>query len=245
MKISGIIIAKNEENLIADAIESLKFCDEIVVIDNGSEDRTTHVAKKIGAKVFEIKTQDFSQLRELGMEKAGGEWIFYLDADERVSNDLAQEIKYRVTLTEFSAYKLPRMNYYLGKNLWPKVEYLERLFEKKSLKGWSGKLHESPEFEGKVGKLENPIVHFTHRDLESMLNKTISWSDIEAATRFEKKHPRISWWRFPRVMIPTFFRYFLREGGYKLGVAGLVESMFQTFSVFVTYAKLWEKQRNS
>ena len=245
MKISGIIIAKNEENLIADAIESLKFCDEIVVIDNGSEDRTTDVAKKIGAKVFEIKTQDFSQLRELGMEKAGGEWIFYLDADERVSNELAQEIKYRVTLTEFSAYKLPRMNYYLGKNLWPKVEYLERLFEKKSLKGWSGKLHESPEFEGKAGKLENPMVHFTHRDLESMLNKTISWSDIEAATRFEKKHPRISWWRFPRVMIPTFFRYFLREGGYKLGVAGLVESMFQTFSVFVTYAKLWEKQRNS
>ena len=245
MKISGVIIAKNEENLIADAIESLKFCDEIVVIDNGSEDRTTDVAKKIGAKVFEIKTQDFSQLRELGMEKAGGEWIFYLDADERVSNELAQEIKYRVTLTEFSAYKLPRMNYYLGKNLWPKVEYLERLFEKKSLKGWSGKLHESPEFEGKAGKLENPMVHFTHRDLESMLNKTISWSDIEAATRFEKKHPRISWWRFPRVMIPTFFRYFLREGGYKLGVAGLVESMFQTFSVFVTYAKLWEKQRNS
>jgi glycosyltransferase involved in cell wall biosynthesis len=245
MKISGIIIAKNEENLIADAIESLKFCDEIVVIDNGSEDRTADLAKKMGAKVFEVKTQDFSQLRELGMEKAEAEWIFYLDADERVSNELAQEIKYRVTLTEFSAYKLPRMNYYLGKNLWPKVEYLERLFEKKSLKGWSGKLHESPEFEGKSGKLENPIVHFTHRDLESMLNKTISWSDIEAAIRFEKKHPRISWWRFPRVMIPTFFRYFLREGGYKLGVAGLVESMFQTFSVFVTYAKLWEKQRNS
>lgn len=244
MKISGIIIAKNEEEMIADAIDSLKFCDEVIVIDNASNDRTAEVSERLGAKVFEEKIEDFSKLREFGLEKAEGDWIFYLDADERADKSLGEEIKYRITLPGFVAYKVPRLNYYLGKNKWPKSEYLERLFKKEELKGWYGKLHESPKIEGKIGKLENPIIHYTHRDLTSMLDKTIVWSDIEAKTRFEGKHPKMSIWRFPRVMIPTFVNYYFRQGGYKLGTAGLIESIFQTYSIFVTYAKLWELQNS-
>ncbi len=241
-KISGIIIAKNEEDLIADAIDSLNFCDEVIVIDNNSSDRTSEVSQRLGASVFSKDTDDFSKLREFGLEKAEGEWIFYLDADERAVKRLGEEIKYRITLPDFVAYRVPRKNYYLGKNEWPKVEYLERLFKNDALKGWSGKLHESPQVEGKIGKLENPIIHFTHRDLSSMLNKTIVWSDIEAKTRFEMKHPKMSLWRFPRVMVPTFFNYYFKQGGYKLGTAGLIESIFQAYSTFITYAKLWELQ---
>ena len=77
--ISAIVIAKNEENRIADCLDSLSFCDEIVVIDNGSEDRTVEIAERMRAKVFRFATNDFSELRNFGLQKAKGEWILYID----------------------------------------------------------------------------------------------------------------------------------------------------------------------
>ena len=242
MSVSGIIIAKNEENMIADAIDSLSFCDEIIVVDNGSTDRTPEISEKLNCKVYKKTTDDFSELRDYGKELAKSEWILYLDADERISARLKEEIKYRISLNDFIAFRIPRKNFYLGHSEWPKIEYMERLFKKSLLKGWEGKLHESPIVEGKIGVLENSIAHYTHRDLTSMLNKTISWSDLEAQARILANHPKMSWWRFPRVMIPTFFNYYVKQKGFKLGTAGLIESIFQTYSVFITYAKLWEQQ---
>ena len=143
------------------------------------------------------------------------------------------------------AFRVRRKNYYLGsskKNEWPYIEKLERVFKKGSLKKWRGKLHESPVVEGEVGDLENFLLHFTHRNLTQMLDKTIEWSEIEAETRFKNNHPEMSWWRFPRVMIRAFFDSYFKQGGYKIGTAGLIESIYQSFSIFITYAKLWEKQ---
>src|SRR6266496_5053035 len=94
MKLSAIIIAKNEENMIADALDSVAFCDEQIVIDNGSTDRTADIAKHFGAKVISADKHDFSKLRNLGLEKAKGEWILYVDADERVSPALQDSIRY-------------------------------------------------------------------------------------------------------------------------------------------------------
>jgi hypothetical protein len=114
------------------------------------------------------------------------------------------------------------------------------------LKGWKGKLHESPIVDGEIGKInEGFILHFTHRDLESMLSKTIEWSTQEALLRYNSGHPQMTWWRFPRVMLTTFFDSYIRQGGYKAGATGIVESMYQSFSMFVTYAKLWELQNQA
>ena len=76
-----------------------------------------------------------------------------------------------------------------------------------------------------------------------MLDKTIEWSKVEAETRFQMNHPKMTWWRFPRVMITAFLDSYFRQGGYKIGVAGLIESVYQAFSIFVTYARLWELQQ--
>ncbi len=246
MRLSGVIIAKNEEEMIADAIDSLSFCDEVIVIDNGSTDRTADLSKRLGATVFGYSSKDFSKLRNLGKEKAQGEWILYVDADERVSPKLSQEIKEVVAKDgQYDFYKIRRKNFYLGEKPWPKIEEMERLFKKSSLIEWYGQLHESPKTEGRGGKLNNFLIHRTHNDLTSMLDKTIEWSDIEAKNRFDSKHPKMTWWRFPKVMIDSFFDYYLKQGGYKLGTAGLIESIYQSFSTFVTYAKLWEMQNKS
>lgn len=245
-KISAVIIAKNEEKLIGNALDSLKFCDEIIVIDNGSSDKTKKIAEKYNAKIFDTDTSDFSKMRSLGLEKASNDWILYLDADEKISDELQKNIKQ--TLLEnpqYSAYKLKRKNYYLGKNEWPYIEKLERFFKKENLKGWHGELHESPIIEGKIGELNGFLIHLTHRDLESMLNKTIKWSTTEAILRYNANHPKMSWWRFPRVMLASFLNSYIRQKGFKAGAAGLIESIYQAFSSFITYAKLWELQNKA
>jgi len=241
-KISAVIIAKNEENMIEDAIESVSFCDEIIVIDNNSKDDTSSVSEKLGAKVYETDANDFSELRNLGLKKAESDWILYLDADERVDETLSKEIKKAVGSYEYSSYFLKRKNYYLGKNEWPYVEKILRLFKKDDLESWIGEIHESPTVKGKSGTLDGFILHFTHRDLESMVSKTASWSTAEAYIRFKSQHPPMSWWRFPRVMLTAFIKSYILQGGYKAKTAGLIESIYQAFSIFITYAKLWEMQ---
>lgn len=243
MKLSGIIIAKNEESMIADAIDSLSFCDEVIVIDNESQDRTVDIAKHAGAKVFATKAQSFAEKRNVGKEKAKGEWILYLDADERVTKELAASIKTAITDASNIAYRVSRQNYYLGNNPWPQVESLERLFKKENLIEWYGDLHESPKVKGSIGNLSGMLNHYTHRDLTSMLAKTIQWSEKEAKLRYDAHHPEVVWWRFPRVMITAFMDSYVKQKGYKAGVVGVIESMFQSFSMFITYARLWEMQQ--
>ena len=244
IKISGIVITKDAEEIIADCLDSLSFCDEIVVIDNKSEDRTGEIAKKMGAKVIEYSSDDFSDMRNMGMKKASGEWLLYVDADERVTSELTSSIKHYVLSDKSkAAFKIKRKNFYFGNHEWPYIERLERLFRKDNLDGWYGKLHESPKVKGEVGELDGCLLHYTHRNLRSMLEKTIKWSKVEAELRYKSGHPKMRWWRFPRVMLTAFFDSYIKQSGWKVGTIGLIESMYQSFSIFITYARLWEMQQ--
>lgn len=244
--ISAIIIVKNGQDLIEDCLKSILFCDEIIVVDGGSEDQTVEIAKKYKTEIYSHNLQDFSEIRNLGLEKAKGKWILYIDVDERVTLELGKNIKEVVKSDSVvAAYKVLRKNYYFGNNEWPYIEKLERLFKKEKLNGWQGKLHESPVIEGKTGELTGFLLHYTHRDLTSMVNKTIEWSKIEAELRFNSNHPKMSWWRFPRVMTTAFLNSYVRQKGYKAGTAGLIESIYQSFSIFITYARLWEIQKRT
>lgn len=240
-----IIIAKNEENLIADCIESVKFADEIIVIDNSSTDRTREVAEHFGARVINFKSDDFSILRSVGLRSAKTKWVLYIDADERVTESLREDILSQLSISRvsYSAYSLQRKNFYFGNNEWPYIEKIERLFRKEKLKRWEGKLHESPVVEGEKGDLKGFLNHYTHRDLSSMVQKTLVWSKVEANLRFKANHPQMSLWRFPRVMLTAFYDSYIRQKGYKVGTIGIIESTYQAYSMFLTYARLWELQQ--
>lgn len=251
-KVSAVIITKNAEEVIADCIDSVSFCDEVLIVDSDSTDRTVEIAKYKGARVVETKEISFAEKRNVGLHKTKYEWVLYIDADERVTRELEENIRKVLSIekrvssikdTGIVAYRLKRKNYYLGKHEWPVVEELERLFKKSSLKRWYGDLHETAEIDGNIGDLDGVILHFTHRDLTSMLEKTIMWSDVEARLRFDNHHPKMTWWRFPRVMLSAFYDSYIKQKGYAVGTAGLIESIFQVFSMFITYAKLWELQQ--
>jgi len=169
--ISAIILSKNDENLIADCIDSVSFCDEIVLIDSGSTDRTTEIAKQMGAKIYLDKDTSFAEKRNIGKQKAKGVWLLYVDSDERVSSVLRESIKdvIKQKSETFVAYKLQRQNYYLGNHPWPYIEQVERLIKKDALEQWFGELHETPQIKGNVGSLEGYLQHYTHRNLTDMI----------------------------------------------------------------------------
>ncbi len=260
MSLSVVIIARNEEKLIGEAIESAKFADEVLVLDTGSTDKTAAVAKKAGARVIKRPTKGlaFARWRTEAIKEVRGDWIFYLDADERITPELKSEILQIVshslshtgcvhsdTPGVSMAYAVPRENYYLGRRVrwggaWP--DYVKRLFWKKALKKWTGRLHEEPVFEGKLTHLRNPIRHYTHRDLTSMVAKTIEWSKLEAEELYRAHHPPVTWWRILRIMLTELWQRGIRKQGFRDGTVGVIEVIFQVFSRFITYARLWEIQ---
>lgn len=245
--VSAIILTKNNEDVLEDCLKSLKnFAEEIIVIDSGSLDKTIEIAKKYNAKIFHHKLVTFANQRNFGFSKSSGEWIFYIDSDERITNGFSKEAKEKISSfledSHVAGFFVKRDTYFLGKK-WGMIDQVQRIFYRKHFDRWIGDVHETPKVNGEFDVINSPIHHFTHRNLEQMVEKTNSWSEIEARLRLESSHPQITWWRFPRVMISGFLKSYIKEKGYKNGTQGVIESTFQAFSMYVTYAKLWELQR--
>ncbi len=247
--ISAIILAKNEQQTILQVLKRLSWTDEQIVVDNGSIDNTVKIANENGAKTVSIPEKDFSKMRNEAAKKSKADWLLYIDTDEEISPALQKEIieitkKTPDTTVDHVAYTLKRKNYYLG-HLWPYTDGMIRLIYKPSLFGWFGDLHETAKINGSIGTLQHLLIHKTHRSLEEMLTKTNEWSEIEAKLRFDAHHPLIVPWRLFRVMVTGFYDSYLKQGGWKAGTVGIMESMYQGFSLFITYAKLWEMQQKS
>ncbi len=244
--ISAIVLTKNEERQIEICLKSVKFADEIIVIDNESTDQTLAIAKKYTNKIYKQPFTNFSKLRNFGKEKAKNTWVLYVDADEEVTEELSKEIHSVILGSEnnIAAYFITRRNFYLGKE-WPIQDKVERLFKKENLLNWYGEVHESPKVEGEKGQLKNVLIHRTHNNLEEMLTNTIAWSDFEAKARFRVNHPKVTWWRIFKMMMTSFWDCYIKQKGFTVGTVGLIESGYQAFSTFITYSKLWEMQRNN
>lgn len=246
MKISAIIITKNEEEMIEGALKSLDFCDEIVVVDSFSQDKTVEICKRYGCQIFQREFKNYSDARNFAKEKAKGNWLLYLDADERVGEELKNSILKNIGKTDKSGYRIKRKNNFLG--IWMKSggwenEYLLRLMKKNKLIKWVGSLHESAKVEGEIGEINEAIEHFSHRNLSSMVDKTNKWSEIEATLRFEKKHPKMTTLRFIKLFFKELFSRLLLKKAWRDGAVGIIEAIYQSYSLLITYIKLWEKQQ--
>lgn len=244
--ISVIVIAKNEEGRIKTCLESVKWADEIILADNGSSDKTKQVAREYTSKIFEFDGLDFDSLRNKAFEKVVGDWVLYLDADERLLNPLRNEIESLITFGDYSAFAISRRNIIFGKEVsyGPyKKDWVIRLFKKGDFEGWKGKVHESPTFKGKLGYAKNQLLHLTHRDLDQIVLKSLEWSKIDAKLRLESGHPNMSGWRFLRILFGEILNQGIKRGGFFNGTISVMDSMLQVFSLFLTYVRLWQMQQ--
>lgn len=244
--ISVIILTKNEEDRIFACLSSVKWADEIIVADSESTDKTVEIAKKFGAKVISRKFDNYVNQKNWAADHAQGDWLLYVDADERVLKPLHEEILSLVKTTVNSAYAISRKNIILGKEekygpFWP--DWIIRLIKKEDFTGWKGEVHETVTFKGNLGYTKNSLVHLTHRDVDQIIAKNLFWSKIDAKLRLESHHPKMSSWRFLRILFSELFYQGIVRKGFFHGTIGTIDAILQTFSLITTYIRLWEMQQ--
>lgn len=244
--LSAIIIAKNEQDRIKTCLESVKWADEIIVLDNGSTDKTLEIVKQYTNKIFRFENQDYAAFRNKAFEKASGDWVLYVDPDERVLTPLRNEIEQLIKANDCSAYAISRKNIIFGKEVkygpfWP--DWVIRLLKREHFEEWVGAIHEYPKFKGKLGYTKNSLLHLTHRDLDQVVQKSLAWSKIDANLRIKAGHPKMSGWRFLRIVAIEIFNQGIARGGFFNGTVGVIDSLLQTISLYLTYVRLWQLQQ--
>lgn len=241
--ITALILTYNEEENIKECLESVKWVDEIVVIDSYSLDLTVNIAREYTSQVYQRQFDDFSAQRNFGLAKATSEWVLVVDADERVTSELKKEIRQNLSNNsdEYKGYRIPRKNYFLGK--WIKYcgwypDYVLRLF-KKGANRYSGMVHEEIRIKGKVAKLENAFIHYTYRDLEHYLNKINHYTTLDARGKCLAGKSKGLAYIILRPIL-EFIKKYLFKKGFLLGKQGLILSILSAYYQFLKYIKLWE-----
>jgi glycosyltransferase involved in cell wall biosynthesis len=246
--VSAVLIAQNEEKNIGDAIRSVAFCDEIVLVDSGSTDRTRGIAEAAGARVLvNAPWPGFVAQRDFAVRAARHDWVVALDADERVSDALRMEIEsLRARGFDRAGYRIPRVAFYLGR--WIRAtdwypDWQVRLFDR-TRAGWKGDLvHESVEVEGPVGRLRGDILHHPYADISDHLRKIDSYTTLWARQAHAAGR-RTSLIDMSAGATWAFFRNYVLKGGFRLGGAGYVVSVLNTHYTFTKLAKLRELWRD-
>lgn len=250
--ISAALAVYNEEANIVDCIESLKgFATEIVVVDGSSTDRTGELAKKLGAKVIKTTNKPMFHInKNLAIDACGGDWILLIDADERISSELAAQIKQTVAKNpKENGFFINRRNWFLGGYLKKGGAYPDsviRLFKKGKGRLPEVSVHEQVRIKGGVGYLRCDIVHFADPTFKRYLLRANRYTD-QTAQELEKKNPG----RGPIPVIyymivkplATIVNIYVRHKGYQDGFRGFIWALFSGFHHFYAYVKYWQPKK--
>lgn len=245
--ISALIITGSEDQYIENCLKSIKWVEEIIVVANQeANEETIRIAKKYTSKIIRLKVEGFDDWRNRAAAEASGDWLLYIDPDERMLLPLKEEILKIQNERNCSAYAISRRNIIFGKEerypaFWP--DRMIRLFYKKDFDRWIGKVHEHPVFKGRLGYTKNPLLHLTHRNLDQVILKSLNWSKIDARLRLDGSHPKITRWRLLRILFTELFEQGIKRGGFFAGTVGTIDSLLQTISMIMTYVRLWEMQQ--
>ena len=250
MKISAVIIAGDEEDKIADAIRSVDWADEVLVIDSESIDRTSEIAESLGARVINRTWPGFSAQKQFGVEAASFDWILSLDADERISLQLREEINDLQNSTinpTADGFRIPRLSVYMGREIkhcgwYP--DWQLRLFDRRKGKWKDVLIHESVEMmpDANIEKLTGDIIHFSvdsARHHHEMIGKR--YAPLAAQQMFESGK-RTSMFRIATAGAIAFFSTYVLKMGFLDGMPGFCIARFAGHHAFLKHLCLWELQ---
>jgi glycosyltransferase involved in cell wall biosynthesis len=249
-RLTATVITLNEAANLPAALESLSFADEIVVVDSQSTDHTVEVARRFTDRVIVRAWPGYVAQKNFAAEQASHDWIFSLDADERVSPALADEIR-RVMQGQGAArgptqgpagYRIPRVTFHLGRWLrstdwYP--DYQLRLYDRRRGR-WQGRhVHESVTVEGGADRLTGELLHYAYRDLSHHLQTMDRYTTLAARQMFEDGR-RAGWWDLAVHPPAAFVRNYILKGGFRDGMPGLIVSAMNARYTGLKFAKLWE-----
>jgi (heptosyl)LPS beta-1,4-glucosyltransferase len=247
MRLSAVLAVRDEERMLEPALALLHFCDEIVmVIDDRTTDATEEIARRHTDRVWTEEFRDFSGHKNAAIAKARGEWVLIVDADERITPALAQEIEQTLDADPAEwAFEIETINYFFGRRMrhggW--LEHHTRLIRRDKAV-YENEIHEAfPIPPERLGRLREGMWHFSHRTIEENLAKTVEFGGVQSrellASGARPVRARTLFW----VVTKEFVRRFIRHGGWRDGMPGIIESLYQPFSLFSVYVMLWQQQR--
>jgi len=247
--LSVAIITLNEEKNIRRTLESVKWADEIVIVDSGSRDRTVDICKEYTAKIIHQEWLGYAGQKNLAIDRTQGGWVLSLDADEPVEPALADEICDIIRMPEArDGYRIPRKTFFLGK--WMKhggwyPDLNLRLFRRGKGRYEERAVHEALKVDGTVGVTRNAIEHHTYPDLASYMSTINKYSSLAVEVMAQKGLPasKTSWVSIVIRPLFTFLHKYVIRLGFLDGKHGLVLNIFHAYYVFAKYAKAWEKAR--
>ena len=247
--LSAVIITCDEERRLPRALASVAFCDEVVVLDGGSTDRTRELAAAAGARVeSSAPWPGFVEQRNRAVAAARHDWVLAIDADERVTDELREEIRAEAARGfAHAGYRIPRLAFYLGRwirgtDWWPDPQL--RLFDRRRGRWEGGLIHESVRVEGSVGRLRARMEHFSYEDISDHLTTIDRYTTLwarQAAEEGRRGGPLDA----PAAAVWAFLRNYVVRGGVLLGEAGLTVSALNSYYTYVKLAKLRELQEAS
>jgi len=243
-KVTVVVITKNEEDNIAECLETAAWADELIVVDDESTDSTREISKKYTDKIFVRKMENEGRHRNWAYEQASNDWVLSIDADERITPELKEEVRTLLEGSpEFKAYTIPRRNH-IGDH-WLKYggEYpaaQTRLFLKNEFKYEEAEVHPRAFLEGDCGHLKGDLIHYSHRDITDYLSSLNNHTSLEAKkwylTGRKMSFGHAIWRAFDR----CFYRRLLRKKAYKDGIYGITVAIFSGVYQLVSYLKYRE-----
>jgi glycosyltransferase involved in cell wall biosynthesis len=244
-KISSVIICKNEEQNIDGCLKSIEWVDEIILVDAYSTDKTIEIAGEFpNVKIIQNEWKGYASQRKFGLSKSAHDWTFILDADERCTPELQNEIISSVRERKnVYGYYIPRKSFFLGK--WIKhggwyPGYQMRLFRKEFTGITDRMVHEGYEVEGETAKLKNDILHYTVTNLSSFMNRVNKYSDLTAKEKSGIKKIKLTDLLFRPAA--AFIQSYIIKRGFLDGIHGLMVSHFHMITNMLTYMKVYEIQ---
>jgi len=243
-KLSVTVITKNESACITAALDSVRWADEIVVVDSESTDDTVALARQVTARVVVRPWAGYVAQKNFAASLASHDWILSLDADERITPALAQEIQTTLTDPAHKAYRMPRVTWHLGRWIrttdWYPDDQL-RLYDRRSAR-WTGQyVHEGVSVDGTVGRLQGEIEHYAYRDISEHL-ETIDRYTTYAAKQMKESGRRAGLLQLAGHPPLAFLRNYIAKGGIRDGMPGFIISSLNAYYVFLKFAKLRELQ---
>ena len=246
MRLAVIILTHNEERHIEDCIKSAAFADEILVIDDMSADRTVELACAAGARVVEhALAGDFAAQRNFALTQTEADWVFYVDADERVHEGADEELRRVMAEDARAVYAIKRINVVFGRRMYHgghRPDYPRRFFPRDAVR-WEGLVHERTESDLPVRRLKGSLLHYTYTSWDRYLQKFNQYTTLMA----ERQHAEGKSASFLKILLDppfAFFRFYILQRGFLDGRLGFVMAVFHGFYTMVKYVKLYDIERS-